>query len=80
MHTGLTEQQQKEFATITLYLFFHGEPNAKKLTDDKIGFYQKWAEDLCQEFQENFDWLTTLNNIEDWQVFEIRKILESLRT
>lgn len=78
--SGLSEQQQKEFATITFNLSFHGEPNAKKLTDDKIGFYQKWAEDLCQEFRENFDWLTTLNRIKDWQVFEIRNILESLRT
>ena len=78
--SGLPKQLQKDFAMVQLHLSFRGEPNMEKKSDLRMGFHQKWAEDLCQEFQERFDWLRTLNNIREQQIWKIREIVDSLRS
>jgi len=77
--SGLTKEQQKEFATVTYNIRFQAEPNGDKSSEDKMRFYQKWVEDICQEIQDQFDWLTTLNHIKNEQIFKIREILDRLK-
>jgi len=77
--SGLDKEHQKQFATITYQIVFTAGPKNDKVHDDKISFYQKWAENLCEELSQQFNWLKMLDTVKQKQIFEMRGILDHLK-
>jgi len=75
---GLNRRRQEQFVTAVCSMGFSATPKESKLADSRIGFFQKWAENLYSELREQLDWLLMLKIVKEKQTLEIRRILDDL--